>query len=176
MTVLYTVAYPFLDERDRSWIESFRSVHDAQKQKTIAAHFTLVFGCGTVATDEYLTHTEAIVSTTSTIRFCCRYAMPCADLHDDAAYVFLVPDEGHASISKLHDRLYTGPLASNLRLDFPYIPHITIGAKQSRTEAKQLCDMLNEQHLEISGVINTVTVGSLKESTFTNVARYQTRG
>ena len=176
MTVLYTVAYPFLDERDRSWIESFRSVHDAPKQKTIAAHFTLVFGSSNVTTGDFLSHTELIVAATPAIRFCCRYVMLCADQHDDSAYIFLVPDEGYAAISKLHDRLYTGSLAASLRLDFPYTPHITIGAKQSRAEAKQLCDMLNEQHLEISGVINTVSVGSLKDGGFTNVARYQLRG
>jgi len=102
--------------------------------------------------------------------------MLCADLKDDSAYVFLVPDDGYAAISKLHDRLYTGPLAPSLRLDFPYVPHITIGAKQSRVEAKKLCEILNEQHLEISGVINTITVGSLQDGGFANVARYQLRG
>lgn len=176
MTTLYTVAYPFLDERDRSWIESFRAVHDTQKQQTIAAHFTLVFGHNSNSHTDYLKHTESIVGVTQAISFCFRYAMLCADLHSDAAYVFLVPDEGYAAISKLHDRLYTGLLASSLRLDFPYIPHITIGVKSTRNEAKQLCDMLNEQHLEIRGVINTVSVGAIKDGAFANVARYQLRG
>lgn len=176
MTTFYTVAYPFLDERDRSWIESFRAVHDAQKQQTIAAHFTLVFGHNASSHVEYLNHTESIVGVTPSISFCFRYAMLCADLHSEAAYVFLVPDEGYAAISKLHDRLYTSALASSLRLDFPYIPHITIAVKPTRNEAKQLCDMLNQQHLEISGIINTVSVGAIKDGVFTNVARFQMRG
>jgi 2'-5' RNA ligase len=176
MTTLYTVAYPFLDERDRSWIESFRAVHDAPKQQTIAAHFTLVFGHNAQSNADFLSHTESIVSVTPPIAFCFRYAMLCADLHSEAAYVFLVPDEGYAAISRLHDRLYTGLLASSLRLDFPYIPHITIGVKSTRDEAKKLCEMLNEQHLEIKGAINTVSVGAIKDGAFANVARYQLRG
>jgi len=175
MTALYTIAYPFLNESDRLWIESFRAAHDRSKQKVIAAHFTLVFGAAVVPVDRYQSHIESVVQGTSVIRFCFRYAMVCADQHNDSAYVFLVPDEGYSAISKLHDLLYTGPLESSLRLAFPYIPHITVGYLPSQLEAKRLCDILNEQNLEIAGVINTITVGSIKDGTFGNVARYSLR-
>ena len=49
-----------------------------------------------------------------------------ADEDRDTAFVFLVPDEGHARISLLHDRLYRGRLAPYLRLDVPFTPHINI--------------------------------------------------
>jgi hypothetical protein len=175
MSALFTVAYPFLDEHDRMWIESFRSVHDKSKKQVIAAHFTLVFGAHDIPVEKYLAHIESTVKTIPTIRFCCRYAMLCADQHDDSAYVFLVPDEGYSSISMLHDLLYTGPLAASLRLDFPYIPHITMGRSASQLEAKQLCDALNAQNLAITGVINTVTIGSIRDGVFSNRARMSLR-
>jgi 2'-5' RNA ligase len=175
MTALYTIAYPFLNESDRLWIESFRSAHDRSKQKVIAAHFTLVFGTTEVSVGSYQSHVESVVRATSSIRFCFRYAMVCADQHNDSAYIFLVPDEGYAAISKLHDLFYTGPLTSSLRLAFPYIPHITIGYLPSQQEAKRLCDVVNEQNLEIAGVINAITIGSIKDGTFGNVARYSLR-
>jgi hypothetical protein len=54
---------------------------------------------------------------------------------ESGSYVFLVPDEGSGALSLLHDRLYSGLLAS-LRIDLPYVPHITIGRCSERQKAK----------------------------------------
>ena len=171
MNRLFTVAYPSLDAVDSAFIDAFRRQHDP-KVDVIAAHFTLVFGCAEVEHAEYLRHVEIAARESRTIRFCCRYAMLGADDEDDTAYVFLVPDEGFAQISLLHDRLYAGPLASRLRLDLPYIPHVTVGALGSRGEAKALCDELNHHGVEIHGAIDAVSVGSLDKNGFQNHATY----
>jgi hypothetical protein len=82
-----------------------------------------------------------------------------ADDLEATAYVFLVPDEGYSQLSLLHDRLYTGVLAPHLRLDLPFIPHITIGTLSDRHLAKKLCDALNAQRLSIVGSVDALTVG-----------------
>ena len=172
MTRLYTVAYPSLSARDRAFIDAFRLRQD-QRFEYIAPHFTLVYGTTAIAQPKYLRHTQAVAADTRPIPFCCRYAMLGADDEDETAYVFLVPDEGFAQISLLHDRLYTGPLEAQLRLDLPYIPHITIGTHGSRQEAKLLCDELNYRGVEIRGAIDTISVGALHDDVFTNHATYE---
>jgi len=107
-----------------------------------------------------------VAAASRAITFSCRYAMLGADDENETAYVFLVPDEGYAEISLLHDRLYTGPLEAYLRLDLPCIPHITIGTLNSRLDAKALCDELNNQGVCIEGRIQSVSVGTIEGSRF----------
>lgn len=58
--------------------------------------------------------------------------------------IFLTVSNGKSEIIKLHDQLYTGLLASHLRSDIEFIPHVTIGVangengKQILKEARQL--------------------------------------
>ena len=85
------------------------------------------------------------------------------DDFDDTAYVFLVPDEGYSGISLLHDRLYTGILQPFLRLEVPFIPHITIGTLKDRSTAKALCDELNRSGVLIDGSLEALTIGVLED-------------
>ncbi len=121
-------------------MESFRRQHDLPYRDVVAAHFTLAFGCDAIAEPAYTAHVSAVCRASKAIRFSCRYAMLGADHFDDSAHVFIVPDEGYAGISLLHDRLYTGVLEPYLKLDAPCIPHITIGTMKDRAAAKALCD------------------------------------
>jgi hypothetical protein len=73
-----------------------------------------------------------------------------------------VPDEGFSRIVKLHDRFYTGLLAPELRLDIPFIPHITVGNLTDSLRCIALVDELNAQDFEISGTITALDV--IKES------------
>jgi hypothetical protein len=170
--VYYTVAYPDLSEEDGAFIEEYRRLHDIPYRHVIEAHFTLVFGCREIPESDYLRHVESVAEAFHRFEFCCRYAMLGSDAEDETAYVFLVPDEGHSTVSLLHDRLYTGPLAPFLRLDIPFTPHIGIGTLGSRHEAKRLCDELNEQGLRIQGAVDTVTVGVLEGGRFRDVASF----
>ena len=164
MTRLYVLAYPTLKEDDRNRIEDFRQVNDAPFRDVVSAHFTLVFGLETVSRDTMTSHVAEIADTTAPIPFTCRYAMLGLDDQDSArGYVFLVPDEGFSALSRLHDRLYSGLLATALRLDIPFIPHITVGACASLPAAKELCDAWNAKPFEISGVVERLTVAKLHD-------------
>lgn len=159
---LCTLAYPVLSREDAQRIESFRREHDPHCD-VVDAHFTMVFGCSAVPEEAYVAHIEALSGSSQPVRFTCRYAMLGADDEARRAYVFLVPDEGYSGLSRLHDALYGGPLAECLRLDIPFVPHITIGASDDRAAAKRLCDDLNRRGLFIDGVINALTVATLEE-------------
>jgi 2'-5' RNA ligase len=94
------------------------------------------------------------------------------DDENDTAYVFLVPDQGNAEISLLHDRLYTGVLRPHLRLDLPYIPHITIGTLGSRQEAKLICDELNRVGVSVEGALSNLSVGFVEDGRFKNLSTH----
>ena len=175
LSVLYTLAFPSLSASDSAFVESFRAEHQTEQSQVVAAHFTMVFGCATVPRDEYLQHVQAVAGANSVVRFACRYAMLGADDEDDTAYVFLVPNTGFAELSLLHDRLYTGVLSSHLRLDLPFIPHITIGRLVERRAAKSLCDALNSRGVNIEGSVEALTVGLRENGKIQNLARFGLR-
>ncbi len=170
MRTFYTVSYPEVSPEAAVFMVNFRHDHDLPRHDVVAAHFTLIFGCKSLPEDEYTRHVESIARGSSAIAFSCQYAMLGADDADDTAYVFLVPNEGFAEISRLHDRLYTGILAPCLRLDVPYVPHITLGTTQDRHAAKALCDELNRQGVRVDGQLRTLTVGVLQDGKFLNLS------
>jgi 2'-5' RNA ligase len=175
MRTLYTLAYPLLPEADVTFMERFRREHDVPYCDVAAPHFTLIFGCSAVEEAKYLQHVQDVAKVSAAIRFSCRYAMLGTDDQDQTAYVFLVPDDGYSGISLLHDRLYIGVLAPYLRLDIPFIPHITIGTLADRHTAKQLCDGLNKRGLELHGCVNALTVGALENRKLNNLASFHLR-
>jgi 2'-5' RNA ligase len=175
LSVLYTFAFPSLGTSDNAFIEGFRAEHQAEQSQVVAAHFTMVFGCAIVSRGEYLQHVRTVAEASSSVRFSCRYAMLGADDQDYTAYVFLVPNAGFAELSLLHDRLYTGVLSSHLRLDLPFIPHITIGRLAERRAAKGLCDALNGRGVDIEGRVEALTVGLRENGKIQDLARFELR-
>lgn len=169
---LYTVAYLNVSTSAGAFFDAFRQEHDPHVD-VVAPHFTLVFGCKAVPETAYNEHIASVAQSTKSIRFHCKYAMLGADVVDDTAYVFLVPDEGNGSISLLHDRLYTGVLAEHLRLEFPYIPHITVASTKDRKMAKSLCDSLNRVGVDVEGTLRSLTVGALKDGKLRFLAEHR---
>lgn len=158
MRDLLTVAFPRMDEDDLAFLASFKADHSPAERRLVAPHFTLAFRCAHLAEQTYAAHVAAIAQRTKAIDFICRYAMLGADDESEEGYVFLVPEEGFAAIARLHDDLYTGEMEPHLRLDIPYVPHITIGRLKDRRRAKQLCDEFNARGLAIPGRISDLTV------------------
>jgi len=146
---LAVVAYPKLDEADRERIEAFRTQHDPQAAR-LAAHFTLVFP---IVTDliELEDELALIAKSTSPISFRLRGTKAVQDSLSMESHVFLVPAEGSADITMLHDRLYSGALRPHLRSDILFVPHITVAAAPSLLEAQALADELEVR--DIRGVI-----------------------
>jgi 2'-5' RNA ligase len=84
-----------------------------------------------------------------------------------------VPDEGHSQLIDLHDRLYTGLLSLELRLDIPYTPHITIAMNDSAQHCQSLADSLNAREIAIHGTIDALQVVGFESHVITPIERIE---
>ena len=154
---LLVLAYPDLAADDRDWIEGIRARHDPA-HGIVRAHVTLVFPVAGMAPGAFVAATERGASGCGAIRFVLRSAVPFRDVTAPRTHVFLVPDEGLGALVRLHDRLYAGALAPELRLDIPAIPHVTVAAKAEAAEAKALADELNAGPFAVAGTIAALDI------------------
>ena len=73
-------------------------------------------------------------------------------------HLFLIPEDGSSDLIKLHDILYTDLLSSQLRLDIPFVPHITIGNTSDPESLQKVIEDRNARNLSIKGTIDTLDV------------------
>jgi 2'-5' RNA ligase len=138
-------------------IEAFRREHDPAAA-LIAAHLSLVFPFPTAHTRlQVETHVRRVVSRWPPIPVTFRRVR----IHANE-FLFLMASRGAASVSALHDKLYTRSFAPHLRRDIPYEPHITLAryAELPRLEAA-LGRAQDAFGGEFSGVIRDVTLISV---------------
>lgn len=97
--------------------------------------------------DSLIRHVGSVSGDTGIIRINLEAAVIVKDSFSDYTDVFLVPDQGNNDIIKLHDRLYTGILKNELKLDIAFIPHIGIGVPEKQKNS----DELNKNNFNIQG-------------------------
>ncbi|NIR49535.1 2'-5' RNA ligase family protein [candidate division KSB1 bacterium] len=155
---LAVVNYPVFSDEEFDWIQSVRREHDSFFVDLIGPHFPLVFPTDGVSESTLIEHVRRHIS----LSYSFEVVFRCAILGDpdflDHAHAFLTPDEGFSDIVRLHDRLYTGPLANELRLDLPFIPHVGIANTPRPEDCKIIADELNARNFEIRGRVETLDV------------------
>lgn len=155
---LLALAYPRISDNDYQWIQEFREENDELYHGRIEPHFTLVFPVFNQRPETFIEE----IKTRSSNHWRIEFAIRCAVMEKDAFtpywHVLMVPDEGYSHIVKLHDDLYSGKLAEELRMDLPFIPHIGIGNSIEQWTCKELVDQINHLDLEIKGTINEINV------------------
>ncbi len=154
---LAVLGRPRLKAADAAWITALRDRHGkGLAAPEIGPHLTLVFP--TAATDATTAtgHLGMVAGETPPLDLAFRCALPVPDPASGTTFVYLAPDEGFSALVRLHDRLYSGPFAEALRLDLPYIPHITLGRIAEAKLARALADDLNGQEPEIRARLETV--------------------
>jgi hypothetical protein len=156
---LVVLAYPKISDEDSSWIQSVRDEHDELNGKALGPHFTFVFPI-VMEPSLLIPHVRSRVGQASAFDFTLRCATVVKDSFNEYTHVFLVPDEGHSNIVKLHDNLYTGMLEKELRLDIAYIPHVGIANSTDAQSCKKLADRLNATDFAIRGVIDALDVAT----------------
>ncbi len=154
---LHVIAYPQLLPHDYAWIQAIRTEHDPQ-YTIVEPHITLVFPTTRVDQAQFTAHVQAQAAHIGCIPFTIRCALIVKDPLSLLTHLFLVPDQGFSQLVKLHDTLYTHALASSLRLDIAYIPHVTIGAFTDPIACKQIADRINQDNIAIQGQINTLDI------------------
>ncbi|MES2384130.1 MAG: 2'-5' RNA ligase family protein [Pseudomonadota bacterium] len=161
--MIFAVAMPKWGTEARTLVQGFRRAHDPQFE-LIEPHFTLVFGAALEA-EPCVAHVRAVAQSSPPLPFKLSHAM-LYHTGEGPAHVFLVASEGAAGLTRLYRRLYGGPLASSLRLDKPFIPHVTIAAVENPAAALEIADEWNAQGISLSGEIDVLTAGQITDGRF----------
>ena len=172
---LLVIAYPTMDARHLAWIQAVRQQHPELKWSVIAPHFTLVFPLQGVEPAALQSQVAQVVATWPAVRFVVRSSLLIKDVTSPYTHVLLVPDEGFSALVKLHDRLYTGLLRPFLRLDIPFVPHLTLGYVTDIEFCKRVVDRINEQELEIPGMLHRLTLIRLEGTTVETLGQFELR-
>lgn len=154
---LHVVAYPTLSPADYDRVQSVRKLHNGL-YNIIEPHFTIVFSVADMGAAEFIAEIKERSKGIAAIQFCMRCAVICKDSFSNNYDAFLVPDEGHSAVVKLHDRLYADKLARHHRLDVSYIPHLSIAYSPDVLHIKKIVDNWNKQELPISGMISKLDI------------------
>jgi 2'-5' RNA ligase len=138
-------------------IEEIRLRHDPMAG-LIPAHVSLVFPFPTSLTRLQLaTHVRNVVSRWPPIPVTFRQVRVHA-----GEFAFLMAARGAASITALHDKLYTRSLRQFLRPEFSYEPHITVARNADAARVEAAC---TEAHAlfppEFAGVVREVELLSV---------------
>ena len=165
---LLALSYPSISQMHWAWIQAIRKQHDPQ-YALVAPHFTLVFPTFACERGAFCRHIRGQVAAQPAIAVSLRCALVVKDAFSDLTHTFLVPDQGFGDLVKLHDNLYRGFLAGQLRLDIPFIPHITIAASLDPAACKRFADEINSQPLAIEGWIRTVDIVEHANGTVTTL-------
>jgi hypothetical protein len=163
------IAYPDLSDEDFAMIQAYRKVNDSFYYSIVEPHFTFVFPVFDQALEMFTREVKEHVKDVPRIHFTIRCATVNKDAFSDNFYTFLVPDDGYSGIVKLHDKLYSGLLANNLRLDIDFIPHMGIGTSKDKYECQRMAGEWNEKDFSIGGTITHLTVVEYKDQTVTNL-------
>ena len=147
----FVVAYPSFSAAERAWIDRVRSKHDAAKHRLVPPHVTLVFGSSALGGDALASQVAAAARHVEPFVASFRELRAVRDSQSPASHVFLVCDEGRDELVALHDRLYEGPLASELRSDIPFVPHVTVGECSSMPAAVALAGELSVEPTDSEG-------------------------
>ncbi len=164
------VAYPECSPADRAWLDGVRSTYDPEGHALLPPHFTLVFPTEGIAAAIVTRHTGAVAASMLAFSFTLRYAIPVQDAVSGRWNAFLVPEEGHAAITLLHDALYAGPLARHLRTGIPFVPHMTVAASDDGRTCELLANRLRDDGIAVRGIVRFLSVASFDRSSVTTVA------
>ena len=173
---LCVLSYPNIERKDFDWIQSLRSRHEKTAYALVKPHVTLVFPSKAVSDDVFIKHVRGVASQTEPISLVIRCAAVNPGATADFWNVFLVPDEGYSNIVKLHSRLYTGPLASELRYDLSYVPHITVAGRSDPQACRDLADEINSKNICIRGRLDTADIVAFEPGTLSTLEQVDFAG
>ncbi|MBE5108415.1 2'-5' RNA ligase family protein [Bacillus thuringiensis] len=149
----------FLNNMSTSEIESIREIHDPLFG-LISPHITIVFPFeSNISNDELKSHILNLSIGIGAIEI--EFANHVTSIGD---YLFLEIVQGKEQIEALHNKLYSGPLLQFMRKDIPYIPHVTVGRKESPQLAAEIARDLPSFHKKLHCVINRISVERIGEN------------
>jgi 2'-5' RNA ligase len=120
---------------DTEHIDRFRSKHDPHVD-LIEPHITVVFPVpGFIGKERIVRHIQSV------LRGWKSFPIHLQGFHKSwNHWLFLILQEGNASVIRLHDELYTGVLAGYRKEDIGFIPHLGLGFFAKRDAAYDILD------------------------------------
>lgn len=156
---LAVLSYPKLSQNDYDWIQRVRAEHDMY-YGLVPPHITFVFP-SRIDESGFVKHVRQVASGTKRFDIVARCALTVKDIYGRYSQVFLIPDQGFSDVVRLHDRLYTGILAPELRPEIPFYPHLGVGNSTDVHECKRLAGELNGARFKIEGTVDTLDIVEL---------------
>ena len=152
------LGFPIISDMDYNKIQNFRKDNDELFYNVVEPHFTLVFPSFNLNEQEFIDEMKNNIKEINAFEFVIRCATINKDAFNDFYHSFLVPDEGFSKFIKLHDKLYSGKLLNELRLDIDFVPHIGIGNSTDKMKVKKTIDKWNSKPFEIKGIMNVLDI------------------
>ncbi len=149
----------FLNKISINEIEAIRLKHDPLFG-LIPPHITIVFPFkSNISNDELKSHILNLSRGVGKIEI--EFANRITSVGN---YLFLEVERGKEQITKLHDMLYTEPLRQFLKEDIPYIPHVTVGRKESAELAAEVAEDIHSLPEKLQCVIDRISVERIGEN------------
>lgn len=149
----------FLNNMSIDKIENIRQKYDPLFG-LIAPHITIVFPfISNISNDELKSHILNLSKGIGKIEI--EFANHITSVGN---YLFLEVEGGKEQIEELHDRLYTGALLQFLKEDIPYIPHVTVGRKESAELAAEVAKDMHSFPEKLQCVIDRISVERIGEN------------
>lgn len=167
---LCTLAYPTLSASDYQRIQEFRKQND-QYYHLVEPHFTLAFPLSEWELETYVTEIKKQVQGFRPFDFCIRCAALDKDAFQDLYHAFLIPDEGHSQIMKLHYRLCGDRLFPYRSLDVDFIPHMGVGNSPGPLSCIGMVESWNRENFSISGNIAAIDIANYENDTVETILR-----
>ncbi|HUB93565.1 MAG TPA: 2'-5' RNA ligase family protein [Verrucomicrobiae bacterium] len=151
------ITHPEFQQPDFDWIQEYRKQNDRQFS-IVDPHFTLVFAVKDIDRDTFVSEVKQKLEGIAPFHIDLKAATINQDDSGKYFHEFLVPDAGNSEIIKLHDKLYSGILATYRRYDIDFIPHISIGDSEDVEASKSRVEDLNAKDASVRGSISSVDI------------------
>lgn len=149
----------FLNDMSINEIEDIRKQHDPLFG-LIPTHITIVFPFeSSTSNDELKLHILKLSKGIQEIEI--EFAN---QITSEGEYLFLRVEKGQKQIEELHDMLYTGALLQFLKEDISYIPHVTVGRKESTELAAEVAKEIKSFPEKLQCVIDRISVERIGEN------------
>ena len=97
--------------------------------------------------------------------FCIRSAALNKDAFQDVYHAFLVPDEGHSQIVKMHYKLCADRLFPYRLLDVDFIPPLGVGNSKDPLRCVEMVESWNREEFSIAGQISALDIENYENDT-----------
>ncbi len=167
---LCTLAYPTLSATDYEKIQAFRKQNDMYYH-VVEPHFTLAFPLSEWALEPYIAEIKKQLQDFRPFGFCIRCAALNKDAFQDLYHVFLVPDEGHSQIVKMHYKLCADRFFPYRLLDVDFIPHLGVGNSKDALKCVEMVESWNREAFSIIGHIVALDIANYEHNTVETIER-----